>query len=74
MTSLHTLPIPRIPTAPAAAHEHAWLIESRHRTSEGMLLYVRCEGCGTRRVDAQSHSHRPPTALSRELGLPRADS
>lgn len=73
MTPLHTLPIPRIPTAPAA-HEHAWLIESRHRTSAGTLLYVRCGGCDTRRVDAQSHPDRPPTALSRELGAPRADS
>lgn len=72
MTSLHTLPIPRIP-AQAAPHEHAWLVESRHRTSEGTLLYVRCADCGIRRLDAQAHPHRPPSALSREIGRPSRD-
>ncbi|GAA1247878.1 hypothetical protein JOF42_003062 [Microbacterium phyllosphaerae] len=62
MTSLNTLPIPR-PTR--TAHEHAWRVESRHPTSEGIVLYVRCGECGTRRVDLQSHPQVPPTALSR---------
>jgi hypothetical protein len=68
MTSLNTLPIPRIrPTT--APHEHAWLVESRHPTSEGVVLYVRCTACGARRVDLQSHPHVPPTAMSAELGI-----
>ncbi|WEK60571.1 MAG: hypothetical protein P0Y60_14860 [Candidatus Microbacterium colombiense] len=72
MTSLHTLPIPRIPIPripiPAPAHEHAWQVESRHRTSEGTLLYVRCAGCGIRRLDLQGHPQTPPAALSSEIG------
>ena len=67
MTSLNTLPIPRVRPA-AEAHEHAWLVESRHPTSEGVVLYVRCSACGTRRVDLQPHPHTPPTALSATLG------
>lgn len=63
MTPLNTLPIPR-PTR--IAHEHAWRVDSRHPTSEGIVLYVRCGACGTRRVDLQSHPQVPPTALSRE--------
>lgn len=64
MTSLHTLPIPQ-PTA--RPHEHAWHVDSRHATSEGVVVYVRCEECGTRRVDLQTRSTMPPTALSVEL-------
>jgi hypothetical protein len=45
MTSLNTLPIPRIRPA-TQTHEHAWLMESRHPTSEGTVLYVRCDECG----------------------------
>ena len=67
MTSLHTLPTPQIPTVQTPPHEHAWLVESRHPTSEGTVLYVRCEGCAMRRVDMQLHSQMPPTALSRDL-------
>ncbi|CAH0222735.1 hypothetical protein SRABI76_02548 [Microbacterium oxydans] len=72
MTAPQTLPLPRIP-AHSQPHEHAWLIESRHRTSEGTLLYVRCVDCGIRRLDSQTHPHRPPSALSREIGEPRRD-
>ncbi|WP_448720884.1 hypothetical protein [Microbacterium natoriense] len=62
MTALHTRPIP----APTMhTHEHAWLVESRHPTSEGIVLYVRCGDCGVRRVDVQQHPSTPPTALSR---------
>ena len=67
MTSLHTLPIPRIPS-PTPTHEHAWLVESRHRTSEGTVLYVRCADCGSRRLDTQAHPQQPPIALSRTIG------
>lgn len=65
MTALHTRPIPQPKTAPA--HEHAWLVESRHPTREGIVLYVRCDDCGVRRVDLQSHPQDPPAALSRAL-------
>ncbi|MFK3678342.1 hypothetical protein ACI2IP_11465 [Microbacterium sp. NPDC090218] len=67
MTTLNTLPIPRI-RPETATHEHAWLVESRHPTSEGVVLYVRCGDCGIRRIDLQSHPHTPPAALSAELG------
>ena len=63
MPSTNTLPLPRIlPSRPA--HEHAWLVESRHPTSEGIVLYVRCADCGSRRVDVQAHPQTPPVALS----------
>lgn len=62
MTSLHTLPIP---LETAVEHEHAWLVDSRHRTSEGTVLYVRCTDCGILRVDLQAHPHMPPSAASR---------
>ena len=63
MTSLHTLPIPRQTVRP---HEHAWIVDSRHPTIEGVVMYVRCTGCSAHRVDLQTHSQTPPTALSRE--------
>ena len=71
MTSLNTLPIPR-QTSPTLTHEHAWLTESRHRTSEGILSYVRCDDCGARRVDVQAQPHTPPTAVSRATGAARS--
>ncbi|WP_144874064.1 hypothetical protein [Microbacterium sp. 1.5R] len=67
MTTLHTLPLSR-PTS--LSHEHAWLVDSRHRTSEGVLLYVRCGECATRRVDLQTHPAAPPSAVSIELAGP----
>ncbi|WP_141871070.1 hypothetical protein [Microbacterium saperdae] len=73
MTSLHTLPIPRIPS-PTAAHEHVWLVESRHRTSDGTLLYVRCADCGIRRLDLQGHPQQPPVGLSRAIGETAANA
>lgn len=65
MSASHTLPIPRIPPV-TAPHEHAWLVESRHNTSEGIVLYVRCASCRTRRVDLQPNPLVPPAALSTE--------
>jgi hypothetical protein len=64
MTSLHTVPLP-CPTP--LAHEHAWLVQSQHTTSEGVVVYVRCSDCGTRRVDLQTHPAMPPSAVSIEL-------
>lgn len=50
-----------------ATHEHGWYVESRHATSTGHVLYVRCGECGTRRVDVQERVDTPPEALSVEL-------
>lgn len=50
------------------AHEHGWEVESRHATSAGTLLYVRCGACGTRRVDLQERGDLPPVPLSVETG------
>jgi len=69
MTSTNTLPIPR-PTADMRGHEHAWLSESRHRTTEGAVVYVRCASCSARRVDLQPHPAAPPIAISGEVGSP----
>jgi len=52
------------PACRPRTHEHAWLTESAHRTSLGLLRYVRCAGCGGRRVDLQHHPEQPPAALS----------
>ncbi|MBQ9917926.1 MAG: hypothetical protein IJO71_12115 [Microbacterium sp.] len=51
----------------AAAHEHAWVTESMHATSEGRVRYVRCTGCRARRVDLDSAVATPPVPLSREV-------
>ena len=67
MTSLNSLPIPRVRPI-TKTHEHAWLVESRHPTSERVVLYVKYSGCGARRVDVQPHPNTPPGALSTELG------
>lgn len=54
---------------PAPAHEHAWLVESAHNTSEGVVLYVRCgAGCGARRIDRQGLVETPPSAVSQVVG------
>lgn len=42
-------------SAPLTAHEHAWEVESRHRTSDGTVLYVLCPQCRARRVDLEDH-------------------
>ncbi|UPL13350.1 hypothetical protein [Microbacterium galbinum] len=72
MTSTDTLPIPR-PTAVPMAHEHSWLTESRHPTSEGVVVYVRCGACTARRIDLRPSSAAPstslpPIAMSRSVG------
>lgn len=45
-----------------AAHEHAWVTESAHRTSEGVILYVACAVCAHRRVDRVGESGVPTAA------------
>ena len=66
MTNLNTASRPII-ISPVRAHEHAWIVESGHATSLGHVLYVRCDACGTRRVDVQEHGEQPPVALSSEI-------
>ncbi|MBQ3358142.1 MAG: hypothetical protein IJG47_04485 [Microbacterium sp.] len=72
MTSTDTLPILR-PTTALMAHEHFWLTESRHSTSEGIVVYVRCGACTARRIDLHPSSAAPsisvpPIAMSRSIG------
>ncbi|WP_295825287.1 hypothetical protein [uncultured Microbacterium sp.] len=58
-----------IPLAPSASvHEHAWITESVHLTSDGRVRYVRCAGCSVRRVDVDTAALLPPAALTREIG------
>ncbi|WP_108495610.1 hypothetical protein [Promicromonospora sp. AC04] len=70
MTTIHTRPAPRT-SAREAQHEHSWATESRHPTSAGYVLYVRCTTCGTHRVDLQDHRETPPAPLSRVVGSPK---
>jgi len=64
MTAPHTLPL----IALASVHEHAWITESLHATSEGRVRYVRCADCPVRRVDVDPSVSTPPTAVTREIG------
>jgi hypothetical protein len=46
--------------------EHAWDVESSHRTSIGTVLYTRCVRCGNRRVELQENrSMVPPIVQSK---------
>lgn len=67
MTPIETLSAPHT-GAPEAQHEHSWATESRHPTSAGHVLYVRCTACGARRVDLQGHPDAPPAPLSGAVG------
>ncbi|MDZ5146208.1 hypothetical protein [Microbacterium testaceum] len=64
MTASRTIPL--VPSA--SVHEHAWMTESVHLTSDGRVRYVRCAGCSVRRVDVDAVAAAPPTALTREIG------
>jgi len=64
MTAPHTIPL----AASASVHEHAWITESVHLTSDGRVRYVLCAGCSMRRVDVDAAAVVPPTALTREIG------
>ncbi|UFU03987.1 hypothetical protein LQF12_05150 [Ruania suaedae] len=50
-----------------AQHEHDWVVESRHPTSIGTVVYVRC-GCGTRRVDLHGQGEATPSGISMTIG------
>jgi hypothetical protein len=65
MTAPDTLPISIRPLR--LVHEHAWITESAHRTSEGTIVYVRCADCGARRVDLHAIDGMPPTQQSQEI-------
>lgn len=67
MTASDTLQLPTL----TPVHEHGWATESAHRTSEGEVVYVRCVGCGARRVDLRSPYGVPPTAQSRAVSAAR---
>lgn len=54
--------------APESRHEHSWATESRHATSAGYVVYVRCTACGSHRVDLQGHRELPPAPLTRVVG------
>jgi len=64
MTTSHAFPL----TTSASRHEHAWMTESVHVTSEGRVRYVRCVDCVARRVDVEAAPAVPPSALTREIG------
>ncbi|NHN56186.1 hypothetical protein G9U51_10395 [Calidifontibacter sp. DB0510] len=51
---------------PKTPHEHGWSVESRHATSLGVVLYVRC-ACGVRRVDLRRTGDVVPDALTPTL-------
>ena len=72
MTTTATLPV----TSAPPVHEHAWTTESAHRTSDGVIAYVRCSSCGTHRVDLRRPGGMPPIALSRatQVAEPRGMS
>lgn len=55
-------------SAPETRHEHSWATESRHATSAGYVVYVRCTACGSHRVDLQGHREMPPAPLTRVVG------
>lgn len=67
MTTIDTRPAPQTSTQ-EARHEHSWATKSRHATSAGYVVYVRCTACGSHRVDLQGHREMPPAPLTRVVG------
>jgi hypothetical protein len=72
MTTIDTRLAPRTSTQRASTqeirHEHSWAMESRHPTSAGYVVYVRCTACGRHRVDLQGNREMPPAPLTRVVG------
>lgn len=77
MTTIGTRPAPLTSAQETSAqerstqetrHEHSWATESRHATSAGYVVYVRCTACGSHRVDLQGHREMPPAPLTRVVG------
>lgn len=50
------------------AHEHGWITESAHRTSEGIVAYVACASCRARRIDLRGYDASVPEAQSLVVG------
>jgi hypothetical protein len=48
-------------------HEHGWLVESQHSTTQGLVVYVRCAACRALRVDLQERPDVPPSAVTRVM-------
>lgn len=59
---------PAIRTATPRVHEHGWITESTHPTSEGTIVYVMCASCGARRIDLRGTGDLAPAALSAVAG------
>lgn len=65
---MHLFASDTAPQTTSTVHEHGWQTESSHASSEGVVSYVRCVDCGTRRVDLHRHDSTPATAISRGVG------
>ena len=48
-------------------HEHAWVTRSQHRTSQGVVRYVRCAACDVQRIDISPGPETPATPLTRPM-------
>ena len=68
-----TASLPLRPHLVPLSHEHGWVTESAHRTSEGTIVYVRCAGCGMRRVDLREAHDPVAAAHSRTIAAARDD-
>lgn len=67
----HPQSLKNVPATEASRHEHAWIIESAHKTSEGTVLYTRCSmACGARRIEMCDFAEVPPQAVSAIVGTP----
>ena len=57
-----------VPETASSPCEHGWVTASRHATSQGVVVYVRCVSCASHRVElASAGSAMPPRAMSRPV-------
>jgi len=61
------------PAVQAATHDHLWAVRSRHPGSEGVVLYEKCEGCGSWRIELLEDRYLLPEVLHAPRG-PRGNS
>ncbi|MFJ3959012.1 hypothetical protein [Arthrobacter sp. NPDC090010] len=54
--------------SPSARHEHLWGVRSRHPSSEGTVVYERCDGCGSWRVELLPDRYVLPEVLHAPRG------
>ena len=64
LDSMPTSPVSTASQLPIRSHEHSWLTESRHRVSDGVIMYVRCSQCMARRVDLKPPAQLVPVGIS----------